>query len=87
MGEEKYLKNYSKPAELVRLMVFSSDDPKRLLKSNGVLDCFKIHNSGVYLKKMSNASRIDSGSSFVDISKMVNIVGLYTHAQVSLANR
>ena len=30
---------------------------------------------------------MDSYNSFVDVSKMVNIVGLYTHAQVWLANR
>ena len=34
--EEKYIENYCKPAELVWVMVFSSDGPSRLLKSKEV---------------------------------------------------
>ena len=30
---------------------------------------------------------MNSCSSFVDVSKMINIVGQYTHAQVWLANK
>ena len=30
---------------------------------------------------------MDTYSSFVDVSRMVNIVGFYTHAQVWLVNR
>ena len=34
--EEHIEKNYCKPAELVPVMVFFSDDLRRLLKNNGV---------------------------------------------------
>ena len=41
----------------------------------------------VFLFFINNVSRIDGCSSFVDVPRIVTIMGLYTHAQVWLANR
>ena len=35
-SEENHINNYCKPAELVHVMVFSSDGPRSLLNGNGV---------------------------------------------------
>ena len=41
----------------------------------------------VYIFLINDTSRMDSHSSFVDISRRVKIVRLNTHVQVGLANR